>query len=202
MGVHHLLYSVFTNGSQPSLEKQVKFFEEYGFEFLPSGFVYFDEEGELQDKENNIVVNSTEQLVHLPNEIGNGVIQNWDGGNGVGFTIGYVQSGERVIGIIDFLQSEIELIHNYLHAKGTNLVSFMCRYHSEMKVGIIFGGTNHGLLYSDLLLCINSQLNLLPEEVGFFLISEDSVHIPSPHANMETMTLNGKKIYMNWPFSK
>lgn len=142
MGVRHLLYSVFPIGSQPNLNKQVKFFEEYDFEFLPSGFLYFVGEDELQDKENNIVVNSTEQLIHLPNEIGNGVIQNWEGKSGAGFTIGYVHNGERVIGIIDFLQSEIELIHSYLHAKGTNLASFMCRYHSQMEGEVIFGGSN------------------------------------------------------------
>ena len=200
MSVHHLLYVVFPIGFQPNLTKQTKFFEEFDFKFLPSGYSYFLDGNKLEEGEGEHVINSTDHLLSLSSELGIKLIQYWQGNDDVGFTLGYVQTGERVIGIFQFLLSEIELIHAYLRERGASLASFMCEFYSRMGSEVIWGGSDHGLLFSDLLMYVNSQLDLLPKEVGFFLIKEDSEHIPNPQNHIKAITMDGKKIYINWPF--
>ena len=202
MSVTHLLYAVFPIGCKPNMAEQIKFFEAFDFTFLPSGFSYVLDENGLQDRENENVIISVDQLQHLSNGIGTSLIQYWQGNDEVGFTLGYVEKGERIIGVFQFLSSEIELIHGYLKVRGASLASFMCQYYSQMGVEVIYGGSDVGLLFSDLLTYIDSQLDILPKEVGFFLTDEKSAYIPNPSNYIKTMTMEGKKIYINWPFSE
>ncbi|MFZ6768542.1 hypothetical protein ACO0LM_15900 [Undibacterium sp. Di26W] len=203
MGVHHLLYVVFPEGSQPNLANQNTYFERYGFKFLPSGFSYFLEKNTLRDKENENVVSSTEQLAKLPPEISNGLIQYWEGHGGVGFTIGFVQNNARIIGVIQFLNSEIELIHDYLRERNASLASFMYDYFSQMHAEVILGGSNEELLISSVITYINSDLLTSAKGVTFFVANDESKFMPGVENQRSTLLfIDGKTIYANWPFSE